>query len=77
MDHNQHKMYKNSTFLILSKLLLVNLIQKKLLRWQALVAVDIAIEVVLILLSFFLVWNLQMGWQKKGIVVLGFTFRLP
>lgn len=50
---------------------------KQLLRWQILVAIDIAIEAVLILLSFFLVWKLQMEWQKKAIVVLGFAFRLP
>lgn len=54
-----------------------NLIVKQLLRWQILVAIDIAIEAVLILLSFFLVWKLQMEWQKKAIVVLGFAFRLP
>lgn len=53
------------------------LINKQLLRWQIISAFDVILEVAILALVFGLVFNLQMSFRRKFLVVLGFTFRLP
>ena len=49
----------------------------KFLRWTLIVAFDIVTEFILVSLSVFLVWPLQMSVQLKAQTVLAFAFRLP
>ncbi|KAK3724870.1 hypothetical protein LTR37_000918 [Vermiconidia calcicola] len=46
-------------------------------RWQALTALDIATEILLLALPLQLVWNLQMPLAKKVIVITALYLRLP
>ena len=46
-------------------------------RWQALTALDIITEVLLLILPVQLVWGLQMRFRKKATIVAAFYFRLP
>ncbi|KAH8807567.1 hypothetical protein F5884DRAFT_857144 [Xylogone sp. PMI_703] len=48
-----------------------------LLRWRLIVGFDILTELALFFLTVYLVCGLRMSRQKKRIVVLGFSFRLP
>ena len=49
----------------------------QLLRWQLISAFDVITEFIMLTLIIGLVFNLQMTFKKKFIVVLGFAFRLP
>ena len=49
----------------------------QLLRWQLISAFDVITEFIMLTLIIGLVFNLQMTFEKKFIVVLGFAFRLP
>ena len=46
-------------------------------RWQVLTALDIITEVGLLILPVHLVWNLQMPWTKKAVLLIAFYLRLP
>lgn len=46
-------------------------------RWQLISAFDVITEIIILALIIGLVFNLQMPFKKKFMVVLGFTFRLP
>ncbi|KAJ9633682.1 hypothetical protein H2201_008953 [Coniosporium apollinis] len=46
-------------------------------RWKAVVALDVATELLFVLLPIYLVWGLQMAHSLKFRVVLGFAFRIP
>ncbi|KAJ4561944.1 hypothetical protein HRR79_006813 [Exophiala dermatitidis] len=50
---------------------------RQFLRWQLITAFDVATECVLVLLSIFIVWPVQMAFYMKSQVVLAFAFRLP
>ncbi|KAK5164588.1 uncharacterized protein LTR77_009794 [Saxophila tyrrhenica] len=45
-------------------------------RWQAISALDIATESLLSALSLYLVWDLQMSFSRKSLVVFAFSLRL-
>ncbi|CZT22712.1 uncharacterized protein RCC_08417 [Ramularia collo-cygni] len=47
------------------------------LRWQVVTAFDIITELVLLALPVHLVWNLQMPWTKKAMIIIAFWIRLP
>ncbi|EXJ89772.1 hypothetical protein A1O3_02839 [Capronia epimyces CBS 606.96] len=47
------------------------------LRWQLITAFDVATECILVLLSIFTVWPVQLAFSMKCQVVLAFAFRLP
>jgi hypothetical protein len=46
-------------------------------RWQLISAFDVITEIIILVLIIGLVFNLQMPFKKKFMVVLGFAFRLP
>jgi len=46
-------------------------------RWQVLTALDIITELGLLALPLQLVWNLQMPWPKKSVLLVAFYLRLP
>jgi hypothetical protein len=46
-------------------------------RWQLISAFDVITEIIILVLIIRLVFNLQMSFRKKFMVVLGFAFRLP
>ncbi|KAK2743765.1 hypothetical protein FQN57_004702 [Myotisia sp. PD_48] len=46
-------------------------------KWQAFTAFDISTEALLVALTVFLVWGLQMPWSRKAVVVGAFCSRLP
>jgi len=47
------------------------------LRWQVISAFDIVFELALVVMSIYLVWDLQAGVGMKGTVVFAFSMRLP
>jgi hypothetical protein len=46
-------------------------------RWQILTALDVITELGLLILPIQLVWQLQMPWTKKAILLIAFYLRLP
>lgn len=46
-------------------------------RWQAITGLDVATEVVLLVLPVHLTWKLQMSLKMKAIVVTAFWLRIP
>ncbi|KAJ9669586.1 hypothetical protein H2201_000453 [Coniosporium apollinis] len=46
-------------------------------RWKAVVALDVATELLFVILPIYLVWGLQMSRNLKLRVVLAFAFRIP
>jgi len=44
--------------------------------WQVSGAFDIISDIIIVLLSFYLVWTLRMPWKKKGIVTIAFGSRV-
>jgi hypothetical protein len=46
-------------------------------RWQILTALDVITELGLLVLPIKLVWQLQMPWTKKAILLIAFYLRLP
>jgi hypothetical protein len=46
-------------------------------RWQILTALDVITELGLLVLPIQLVWQLQMPWTKKAILLIAFYLRLP
>lgn len=45
-------------------------------RWRAVGSVDLLLEVVLVVLPIFIFARVQMGTQKKVIVMIAFAFRI-
>lgn len=47
------------------------------LRWQLITAFDVATEGIVVLISIFVVWPVQLAIGLKCQVVMAFAFRLP
>lgn len=56
--------------------MLCKLTRFQLLEWQAITALDIATEVLLAAIPFWIVWDLQTQWTRKAKVVFVFALRL-
>lgn len=56
--------------------MLCKLTRFQLLEWQTITALDIATEVLLAAIPFWIVWDLQTQWTRKAKVVFVFALRL-
>lgn len=76
-DASQCPGYVRASFGRKNTSLMVELTSLQVARWKAVVALDVATELLFVLLPIYLIWGIQMSNNLKFRVVLAFSFRIP